>query len=327
MGRAGIPELCKLMDHREPTVRLLVADKLLKVEEEQATMAFRHGLQDADPRVRAAAARALGRRKDIGSRPALVAVLSTSDPGSREAAATALGQVYGIDARDALVRAARSDGSPRVRAFAASALADQAADPLAVRLGIRYGGGGSSSGALDSPMALSESVAFTFTWMLIYWVIWVSQPDTPERVRAMKTMWMPGLFLLLVGYYWGYLATGVSAWTETALLVGCFPVGLAICWLAGPRGLVMAFPAATLGLLVLGLILAPLGGLVILILAAAMGPLTLAASAVPALAAAYALGRTVDAPTLQLFRTRAALGGVMLYVGYGIGWLRLWGYL
>lgn len=331
LGPAGLRELVQLSRNPDEDVRQQATRELALSGDPLAGPTLVEGLGNGDPVVRRYAVIGLQRlplQEEPYVKKRILNCLWDIDAPVREAALVASGGVYSPELRRRLVSMAISDPDEAVRKRAADVLAGQAGDPVAVRLGRRYAGGGEPGGVLDSPMLLTESLSYVFTGVLIYAIVWATGRPGWEKVTAgaKRGTWAAVLGLALVGLFWGGLARGVSTREEFLFVVACFPVALMVCWLAGSRPFVLLFPASAVGLLLVGLILAPLGGIVILILAAAMGPFLLVLNAVPTLVVAYALGRLVDVPTKRAVRTRTTAGAVGLYAGYLAGWLYLWGW-
>lgn len=331
LGPSGLRELVQLGRDPDEDVRQQATRELALSGDPLAGPTLVEGLGSGDPEIRRYAVIGLGRlplQEEPDVRRRIVNCLWDVNGAVRAAAIGAAGRWYSRELRPRLVSMMMGDPAESVRKGAADVLAAQDGDPVAVRLGRRYAGGGEPGGVLDSPMLLTESLSYMFTGVLIYVVVWATGRPGWERVKAgaRRGTWATVLGLALVGLFWGGLARGVSAREEFLFLVACFPVALTVCWLAGSRPFVLAFPAFAVGSLLVGLILAPFGGIVILILAAAMGPFLLALNAVPTLVVAYALGRLVDAPTKRAVQARTAAGALGLYGGYFAGWLYLWGW-
>ena len=117
---AVISEPQRFFDHSDAKVRRLAISTVAAATGDVDALAHLLGT-DPDPRVRAEAAEALGRRGDAAV-PALMAALSDGDAVVIEAVATALGETGSEQAVPWLIEAAEGHGDRLVREAAVAAL-------------------------------------------------------------------------------------------------------------------------------------------------------------------------------------------------------------
>jgi putative membrane-bound dehydrogenase-like protein len=96
----------------------------------------RHGFEDPDPTVRAAAVRAASLTRDAAARPRLVTMLTGGSPGERRAAAEALGRVGDPKAVPALLDALADEKNDRALDHALTYALIEIGDPKATRDGL-----------------------------------------------------------------------------------------------------------------------------------------------------------------------------------------------
>lgn len=327
MGSVGVDELVRLLKHPDREVRSSAATALANKADARSADALLGALEGDDPVVWMYAAIGLGHLRDRRALAPLLRLLSDANPSHREAAAGALGKMYEPQLFKPLARAARNDPEPGVRRIAANALM-RSADPVAARLGRRYRPIRISP-ATEQILQLAVIVRLAVTGLAIYALLWAgmrfSKQSGPLTMR--RGVWWALLGIAGVGFVWGRLLTGLSGTVELFLLLACVPAAAWFVWTAGPRPKVLLWPASGLGVGCLLVTLAPLGGMLGFVVLTGVAPWVVVGVLAVSPVIAWWMGRNADPVERRTFGRAAVVGMVAFYVGYGIGWAALWGYL
>lgn len=263
--------LVPLLKHSNGDTRVNTATILAGLADPRSFDALVAGLHDEHPAVRMVCAQALGAIGDHRAAEPLLLGLEDPEWAVRRGAAAALGKLWEPRFRVPVARMARNDSEVLARDTAANVLRYWSHDPVAIRLGWRYGP------ATVEPMAqanimISHAILLGFTWIVLLAAV-AAAPFGGGREGVL--MWIPVAIGLLVaavaGFAWGWQVKGIPGSVENALLLVVIPGWAAVVLVAG---------------------------------------------------------RFFLAPEKQTtFRGACAAVVVGFYVAYGIGWLKVWGYL
>jgi hypothetical protein len=358
MGAAALPEVRRLMDvglrgamtalnrlgpvgtetvvdlllnHPDDEMRTSMASILAdaKSPDPQAADGLLKALKSQDTAVHMYVARAVGNLRDRRAIDRLLELLSAKDdPLLRMAAGAALGKMYEPRLFGPLSRRAKWDSVFSVRQTASNVLMYWTYDPVAIRVGRRYYPPRMTEAVVD--VAYTRlALLLVATGMLVYVLIWSARAAGQAelwRGLSARVLGAAGLALLL-GFAWAFWMIRVWGLIELLLLLVVLPATALLAWRTGARlkslrgslvgcavGVLLVFLGAQSSMWVsLGLEwLAPRLLVLIVALSVLSGVLRT---------------RGIDAALLASTRTASLACAAAFYLGYGVGWLALWGYL
>lgn len=338
MPKLAAPALITYLRDPREEIRRNAAALLAQFHDPRTVEALIEGLKSPDPTVRMYCARGLGDMREQRAIEPLLTILNDAAVGPRRAAAAALGKMYDPRFREPLAHMVRFGDERDVRETAANVLI-HSGDPKSARLGRRYKP--PNVGVDDWWMVVNWYVqSVLLTSLLVYFLIWLGAKHlTGDRIEwrsLLMSSWGAALGLLIFGFLWGCVFTGLSVEVERGLLFLGIPGALGFAWLVGPRvQMAWRLVKSYFGIVLVGVLAvfagSLLGGPYALLLGLAVAPyvqpIALAFALLVTGAGAVSLYRREGSTMSRAFRLANVAGIGVFYLGYGIGWLALWGYL
>lgn len=339
MPTIAAPALAAYLKDPREDVRRNAATLLARFRDPRTVDALIEGLKSPDSGVRLYSARGLGdMREERAIEPLLAMMGSDSGVEGRRAAAAALGKMYQPRFREPLAQMARFGDERDVRETAANVLI-YSGYPKAARIGRRYKP--PNVGVDDWWMVIGwYAHAILLTAMLVYLLIWAGAKhltgSRPDWALLLQASWGAAVALLVFGFLWGRVFTGLSVWAEWSLLLLGLPATAGFAWLVGTRARLLRRVAVSyigtylvgIGIVVAGaLVSGPVAFILGLVVGPYLMPVSLAFALLVAVVSAVSVYRREGSTTPRAFRLAAVAGTGVFYLGYGLGWLALWGYL